>query len=198
VATRTVDNPTMTDGARDVYRVERVAEGPGHVGVSLVRVTEQEVMHLLRRHVEVLDRTVLFHRTFRPMVELVEMERYAERLSAIARWAAERTFGCFVLSEPEAGNVVVSLYERWFDGTEVHTDQLARRVFDSSDEQALVASAEFLAELQSWAEQRNDEREAAYRTASGDEEARRLQVAEREAAGRELAQILAEHTGPND
>jgi hypothetical protein len=36
------------------------------------------------------------------------------------------------------------LYERWFDGAEIPTEELARKVFDASDEAALVASAEFV------------------------------------------------------
>ena len=180
-----------------MHEVERSDARPGRVDVALVRMTVREGRGLLRHHRDVVERTVLFHRTFRPMFELTAMESYAARLALIARYANEGTFGCFVRTEPTGGSVEVSLYERWFDGNEIQTDELARRTFDASDEAALVASTEFLADLRAWAERQNDDREAAYQRDSDSDQLLRSTLAEQESAGRELADILAAHAGPD-
>ena len=178
-------------GVRELYRVERGEESGGRVEISLVRVGERVVSGRMRRRTEVVRREVILHRAFRPVVELAAMEAYAGKLSSIARYANEGTFGCFVVSQPVGGNVEICLYDRWFDGTTVRTHELARRAFDAEDESALVAGAEFLADLQAWAERHNDEREELYQQASSDAELQRSRTAERASAATELAQILA-------
>ena len=60
----------MSSEVRSIYSVESTEERPGHIGISLVRCVERDVTHHLRHHAEVVERTVLFHRTFRPMLEL--------------------------------------------------------------------------------------------------------------------------------
>ena len=183
----------MSPGLRHTFTVQRTDERPGHVDVSLVRVTEQEITRHLRRHREVVERTVLFHRTFRPMVELAAMESYAAKLSALARYANDDAFGCFVETKAADGRVEVRLYERWFDGGELHTDELARRTFDASDDAALVASTEFVADLRAWADRQNEEREATYERDRDADRLTRSTIAERDSAGHELADILAPH-----
>ena len=187
----------MSERPRRTYTVERTDERPGHVDVALVCVTDQEVTRRLRRHRDVIERTVLFHRSFRPMLELAAMESYAARLANIARHANGGTFGCFVATEPADGYVEVRLYERWFDGGELHTDELAWRTFDASDDAALVASAECVAELRAWADRRNEEREAAYARSRDADQLTRSTIADRDSASRELAEILAEHARPD-
>ena len=187
----------MPEGPRRRYAVERTDERPGHVDVSLVCVTDQAVTRHLRRRRDVLERTVLFRRTFRPMLELAAMESYATRLANVARHANEGTFGCFVAAEPADGHVEVRLYERWFDGAELHTDELAWRTFDASDDAALVASAECVAELRAWADRQNEEREAAYARDRDAEQLTRGAIADRDSASRELAEILTEHARPD-
>jgi hypothetical protein len=54
-----------------------------------------------------------------------------------------------------------------------------------------VDSSEFLAELQAWAEQRNDEREASCLDAAAEETTRTERSIERAAAADQLARILA-------
>jgi hypothetical protein len=125
------------------------------------------------------------------------MESYAARLALVARHANEGTFGCFVRTEPTGTHVEVTLYERWFDGSEIHTDQLAQRTFDATDEATLVSSTEFVADLEAWAERQNDEREASYQSASVTDEVQRSTLADEESASRELADILASHTQPD-
>jgi hypothetical protein len=125
------------------------------------------------------------------MLDLAALEAYASQLELVARHANDGTFGCFVQSGSEAGRVQVTLYERWFDGAKLRCDELARREFDPDDESSLVASAEFLAELQDWAQRRNDEREASYRDAGISEAAATQQSLHRQAAADELASILA-------
>ncbi len=162
--------------------------------VSLVRALERDSVRHLRAHTDVLDLQVLFARSFRPIVDRVAMEDYAARLSLVARYANEGTFGCFAQTQSAAGSVEVILYERWFDGGEVHTDELARRAFDASHEESLVASVEFLADVRIWAERRNQEREETYLRERAAGDARSLLASQREAAGRELHEILAAHT----
>jgi hypothetical protein len=186
-----MDNAAVSERRGYAYRVESAEEQSGRVRVSLVKQLEREETRHLRRHVEVLERTVLFSQTFRPMFDLTAMESYATNLSLVARHAAAGTFGCFVQTATAAGNVEVCLWERWFDGREIHTDELARRVFDASDETALVASVEAVADLRAWAERQNEAREAAYAQELDDDDARSRAAAEREAASAELNEILA-------
>jgi hypothetical protein len=91
------------------------------------------------------------------------------------------------------GSVRITLYERWFDGHELRCDELARREFYASDDQALVTSGEFVAELEDWAERRNEERKLSYLEGSVEDDVRQQQALERASAADELAQILARH-----
>jgi hypothetical protein len=178
------------------YTVERDVWGPGRAEVSLVR---RQVRHglLARLHggQGSGDDLVMFRRTFRPGFELAELDHYIAELEQVAGHANGGTFGCFVDTRSRDGVVEITLYERWFDGRKLCCDELARREFDAEDEQALVASAEFVAELQDWAERRNDEREAGYRTESVEDDARRERATERASAADELAQILEAAVG---
>jgi len=180
-------------GAAYVYRVERDIWGPGRAEISLIReLPPRRGLLGHRRGRDDHDRLVLFHRTFTSQFELQELERYAAELERAARHANEGTFGCFVATQSRGDAVVATLYERWFDGAHLRCEQLARREFDASDEGTLVASAEFVAELEAWAEQRNDERETSYLEASVEAAARDERALERATAANELARILAE------
>jgi hypothetical protein len=176
------------------YRVVRRLARPGFVDVALVR---REAESGLRKHVyrhKPDEAVVLFHRTFRRALEWAAIETYAAELARVAEHANNRTLGCFVETHSESGTVEIALYERWFDGNHLRCDELARRVFDPDDVGALVASAEFLVELEAWAGQRNEEREAAYLDASANDMARTARSIERESAAEELARILASKT----
>jgi hypothetical protein len=148
-------------------------------------------------HKQRSDAVVLAHRTFRPMFELAEMEAYAAQLERAAAHANEGTFGCFVdAGQRDDGIVRVTLYERWFDGQRLRCEELASRDFDATEPDALRSSAEFLTELQAWAEERNEQREARYREAAADDRDRVERATERDDAARELAQILEAHNTP--
>ncbi len=178
----------------DVWQVEAVEEPPGRRRLSLVRSREHRVHGRLRTHTEVVDRTVFFSRSFRLLLDGPAMAHYMAVLGQIGQYAQAGEFGCFVQTRPEAGQVEISLYERWFDGAELHTDELARRRFDASEEGSLVASAEFLADLQIWAQQRNEQRDAAILEARDADQQRLRLTSEREAAGQELNRLLAAYT----
>ncbi len=182
-------------GLTYTYEVQRDERGPGHTEVALVRCTAAASHRLSLRRTAREAPVVLFTRTFRPLVELNELERYAAQLELVARHANEGTLGCFVDTRSHEGVVDVALYDRWFDGEQLRFEELARRRYDAADEQALVTSAEFVAELQDWAQRRNDERDAA---AASDREASLVaeqDARERAAAAGELAAILRSHTG---
>jgi hypothetical protein len=180
------------------YEVERDYPRPGFVDVALVR---HEVSHGKsrglhqrgrRHHQRGQDKgSMLFHRTFRPLLELAALETYAGRLSRVAQHANDGTFGCFVVIDAHAGMLQIRLYERWFDGQRLHVDELSQRAFDPSDDRALVGSAEFVAELRDTAERRDEERDAAYLEASVEDAARTQRAMERHRAAEELARILA-------
>jgi hypothetical protein len=168
-------------------------EEHGRVAVSLVRKREHRSAGLLHHRNETVERTVLFSRSFRQMFDSVAQQTYAARLQLVARHASEGTFGCFAETRPEGKNVEVVLWERWFDEDDMHTQELARRAFDASDEQSLVASVEFLADLRAWAERRNQEREDSYLQTRQAADDRKQFASDQEAASRELHQILAAH-----
>jgi hypothetical protein len=176
------------------YEVRRDVWDAGRTEVSLVREAPAPRRLSLHRGSR-SDSVVLFHRTFRPLLELKELERYAAELERVARHADEGTLGCFVDTRPQEGIVEVALYDRWFDGEHLRCDELARRHFDAGDEQSLVASAEFVAELQQWAENRTEERELTYATEREETAARERDTREAAAAAGELALILRSHTG---
>jgi hypothetical protein len=165
------------------------------VRISLIRRQEHESRRHLRTHTETLERTCIFSKSFRPLLEAAEMERYTARLEQISRHAREGQFGCFIETLSGEGRVEVILYDRWFDGSDIHTDELARRSFDATTDEALVASTSFLADVQIWADARNQERDANRDLERDADDARRQVDAEREAASRELGQILAAHAG---
>ena len=69
---------------------------------------------------------------------------------------------------------------------------------DAGDEGALVASAEFVAGLEHWAERRNEERELIYASEREEAAARAQDAREAAVAASELADILRSHTGGAD
>jgi hypothetical protein len=185
----------MSSSAPYEYAIERDEQRPGFLDVALVRREAEHRRFGHLGHRQGGDGLVLYHHVFRPMQEWSEIEHYVAQLEQVAEHARSGTLGCFVETSPSAGKVDVVLYERWFDGQRLRCDELARREFDPGDEQALVASAEFQAELQAWADRRNDEREASYLDASIADAERLARESDQEAAAKELAQILASETG---
>jgi len=125
------------------------------------------------------------------LIELDALEAYAGQLERAAAHGNDGTLGCFVdIDERADGMVRVGLYERWFDDDRLRCEELATRDFDSAEDHAVAASAEFLAELSDWAERRNDEREAGEREnviADADRSERAL---DRAAAASQLTAIL--------
>jgi len=182
------------------YSVLRDSAGPGHEDVALVRHSGGShggLGHLL--HKQSGDAVVLAHRTFRPMSELAEMEAYAAQLERAATHANEGTFGCFVVTEQQDGGIVrVVMYERWFDGRHLRCEELQFRDFDPAEPDAVASSAEFLAELQARAADRNEQREAGYLAAAANERDQLQRATERVEAARELAEILDGHNTPGD
>lgn len=181
-----------SSGSRHHYSVVRDLGGPSYADVALIRSSGphgvlDQLLHRDRR-----DTLVLHHRTFRPKFELMELEAYAAQLERAAEHGNCGTLGCFVDTEPlRDGTVHVTLYERWFDGRYLRCKRLSRRHFDPADDSTLVESSEYHAELQAWAERRNDERDTGYLDALAEESARCERSVERAQAARELAQILA-------
>jgi hypothetical protein len=177
------------------YAVQRDAWGAGRTDVLLVRRSETRGFSL--RHRADDAPAVLFRRTFRPLLELRELERYAAELERVARHANDGTLGCFVDTRSHDGAVEVALYDRWFDGEHLRCDELARRHYDAGDDQALVASAEFVAELEDWAQRRNDERAEAEAGARAEAEVAQQLARDRTTAADELAGILRAHAVPD-
>jgi len=172
------------------YEVEHDHPRLGFVDVALVR---RETSHgkFHRPHAHGRDEElVLFHRTFRPLLELASLETYAGQLARVAQHANDGTYGCFVVIDVRVAMLQIRLYERWFDGRRLHVDELAQCMFDPDDERTLVCSAEFSAELRDWAERRNEEREAGYLKASAEDALRTQRTIERERVAEELARIL--------
>jgi hypothetical protein len=176
------------------YRVERDLWGPIRADISLIRRSVRRRLRDRLRRREPSGDVVLFHQTFTPRLELDDLERYAAELERAAGHGNDGTLGCFVDTRTRDSVVKVALYERWFDGSHLRCDELACRSFDPDDDGALVASAEFVAELEDWAEQRNDAREASYLEASVEDAARDERALEHASAANELAQILARHS----
>jgi hypothetical protein len=170
------------------YRVDRELGGPAYADIRLVRC-EVKRGHFGSHHD--VNPTVLFHHAFKPMLELDRLQGYAALLERVAQHANDGTFGCFVETDSTGGDVTIALYERWFDGTKLHCEELARREFDASDESALVAGAEFRGELEQWAEDQNAAREASYLDAAADDRERIERATERASAAGGLAKILA-------
>jgi hypothetical protein len=134
---------------------------------------------------------VIHHRSFRPLFELAAMEAYASQLERAAAHGNEGTLGCFVdIDEQTNGIVRIALYERWFDGGHLRCEELAARDFEATEEGAVTDSAEFLAELRAWAEQRNDEREAQDPDDQAAEAIQSERAMDSADAARQLARIL--------
>lgn len=179
------------------YSVVREVAGPAYADVALLRCTAPHgLLSQLLRH-EPRDAVVLAHRAFRPMFDLAAMEAYAGQLERAAEHGNAGTLGCFVDTEQRGDAIVrVALYERWFDGKRLRCQRLAERDFDATEPDAVVASAEFLTELQAWAAECNDRREAACLEAVEEERDRARQATERATAAHQLERILASHNQP--
>jgi hypothetical protein len=179
------------------YEVQRVCLRPGLIDVALVRHGEVPRgkfprLHKCRRDGEL----TLFHRSFRPLLELAALETYAGQLERVATHANNGTFGCFVVIVVRGESLQVGLYDRWFDGQRLRVDELVQRGFDPSDDEALVCSAEFLTELRERGERHDQQREAAYVRASLEDALSSRTAIERELAAEELARILASQILP--
>jgi hypothetical protein len=186
-----VSAASISSPQRYRYDVERDYSQPGLVDVTLVR---RRAPHgrFHRLHQRQPDNgLVMFHRAFRRLSELAALETYAGRLARVAQHANDGTLGCLVAIDTPAEMLQITLYERWFDGQRLHVDELAQSVFDPSDDETLVRSAEFLAELRDWAERRNREREATYVEVSAEETARTHRALDQERLAEELSRILA-------
>lgn len=188
--------------AGDRYRVVRDLSRPGFVDVALVRETpvgeaqSHGLLARLRHRDRRADALVLHHRAFKPMLDLAAMEAYAAQLERAAEHGNDGTLGCFVDTQQcEDATVQVTLWERWFDGSRLRCEKLAEQAFDAGDEDAVVASAEFLAELQAWAQDRNDERDAQQTDEAAREQDRAERASERADNASQLAAILASHSG---
>jgi hypothetical protein len=176
------------------YEVVRTLGGSSFTDVALVLRRSTSVTHRFgaRHHHADDDTVVLHHRVFRPVAELAELEAYAAQLEIAAANAARGQLWYFVTTRPHAdGTVEVTLFDRWFDGRQVHCEQRAHGEFDSSDEASSAASIEFAATLQAWAEHQNDGREARCRELGGDELLEAEQAAQALTGARELASLLA-------
>jgi hypothetical protein len=176
---------------RFYYSVVRDGGGPGYADVALVRsaVPHGILSHLLdrgRREV-----VVIHNRSFRPLLDLAALEAYAGQLEQVAAHGNDGTLGCFVDIKDHANGIVrIALYERWFDGEHLRCEQLAAREFEATEDGAVADSAEFLAELRAWAEQRNDEREAQDPDDQAAETIRIERATDSADAARQLARIL--------
>jgi hypothetical protein len=174
------------------YSVVRAARSPGYADIALIRRSEPHGVLDRLLHREPRDALVLHHRTFRPLLQTTELQTYAAQLERVADHANHGTLGCFVETQKQQNGLVrVALYERWFDGHRLHCEQLASREFDASDGSALIASAEFLAELRDWAEQRNEERQASELEAAAEDAGHLQRASDRREAADQLARILA-------
>lgn len=177
------------------YRVDRQSWRGKHADVSLVRELHANrfLKHWRRRGSQP---QVLWSRRFKRF-ESAQLERYATTLELVARHANAGTLGCFVDTQVDRGAVHVRLYERWFDGDQLHCEELAHRAFDAQEDGATAASAEFVAELDAWAAKRDEqrEREDSQRLTLELEQAVSQRFAtelsrERERGAQELARIL--------
>lgn len=182
------------------FRVDRHIWRGKRADISLVRERHRQgILNQLTRRFSQPE--VLWSRRFTPF-EADRLERYANTLELVAEHAKAGTMGCFVHTQADHGVVHVRLYERWFDGDELHCQELAHRVFEAEQEGATAASAEFVAELAAWAAKRNEqrERELSQRRLAEVEQAVTEQFEaelshEREQSARHLARILQNAAG---
>jgi hypothetical protein len=71
------------------YEVRRDVWDAGRIEIALVRRTVPQRRSLRRRGTD--ETVVLFRRTFRPLLELKELEHYASELELVARYAKDGT-----------------------------------------------------------------------------------------------------------
>lgn len=117
---------------------------------------------------------------------------YEAALSRAAQEARAGEYGCQVAVLPlKDGSIEIVVTEKVIDGMEFRQQVLATRRFDATAENAVVRSAEALAELRAWADERNRHRIERVMAAEATEPGVREQAGERERASRELADILS-------
>jgi hypothetical protein len=173
------------------YSVVRDIWSPWHAEIALVRRRSLHgILARLRHHGR--DDAVLFHRTF-THPDLGAIEGYAAELERVADYANAGKLGCFVDVRVTDGALQMTLYERWFDGSHIRCDELTKRSFDPQNGQALIESAEFLGELEYWAERRDERRNLRELEGSIEDAAREDETLNRALAAQELGQILHGH-----
>jgi hypothetical protein len=165
---------------------------PGVFELSLER--QEGKRHLLGTRWETV--AVLARRRYRAK-DMFGLAEYRAALTQAARHAAAGHYGCYVdTRRHRGGKVEVELVSRQIKDAKLRTEILASRQFDASDENALVASAEFAAELDAWADRVNDERETAMAEGTVEHDVALEDAAERERAAAELEAILRRTTRP--
>ena len=139
---------------------------------------------------------VLSRRRYRAN-DMFGMAEYQAALAQAAKHAAVGHYGCYVETQRlRGGKVEVELVSREIKDAKLRTEILASREFDASDDDALVASAEFAAELRAWADRVNDERATALVEGAVEHDVALEDAAERDRAAAELASILRRTSGP--
>ena len=176
---------------REFFHCDTEEVEPGVVECSLVRYIRRDLPFRpdVDEPVEVLAR-----RRFRKGNRMA-IWGYERELSRAADEARAGRYGATVSVVPlPDGKVKVEVVECAFDGLKLRTDVLASGRFDATDEDALVPTAEAMAELRAWVEERNRRRvkqmvEAEAREAVDAEIATR-HAQDRARAAKELAEIL--------
>jgi hypothetical protein len=129
--------------------------------------------------------------------DMFGMASYRAALEQAAGHATAGHYGCYVETRRlRGGKVQVELIEREVVDAKLRTAILASRTFDASDEDALVASSEFAAELSDWADRVNTERETVLAEGRAEHDQALADAAERERAAAELEEILRRASGP--
>jgi hypothetical protein len=164
-------------------------------GVFEVSLEHQEgTRRLLGTHWRTV--AVLARRRYRAN-DMFGLAQYRGALAQAAEHAAAGHYGCYVETQHlRGGKVAVELVSREIKDAKLQTEILASRTFDASDDDALVASSEFAAELRAWAERVNDERTTALAEGTVEHDAELADAAERERAAAELEAILRRTSGP--
>jgi hypothetical protein len=180
-----------------MYSVQSARNYRGQIEIALARSRRFEHHRGVLHHDPLPDPIFLFSRCF-PSWRIDEITTYEGLLQEVAAHANDGSLGSFVEVHPrEHDEIVIDLFDRWFDGERIVTERLAQRCVAATAVDAVASAAATAEEFREQAASRNaaHENELVSRAESERTQREREETEHREAV--ELADIIAKIDRPD-
>jgi hypothetical protein len=181
-----------------LYSVQSARNYRGQMEVALARSRRSEHHRGVLHHDPPPDPIVLFSRCF-PAWRIDEITTYEGLLQQVARHANDGSLGSFVAVHPaERDEIVIDLFDRWFDGERIVTERLSQRRVAATAVDAVACAAATAEEFREQAANRNAAHENQLTSRAENERARREREEAEHRDAIQLADIITEIDRPDD